>query len=156
MRRRKNFQGFGRKGVVSFAVNRHFCVKLLHSEVYHILGLENRGHVGLQDDGVRAAYPEDNNRSDVTQNGEPNSFAQLANILVSHSETQAVFSRFRKEVFEGFGDQVMKLVNIKIKVVPVLFRHSRPSHAGLFDFGNEHRTEEAGVFLAKFTLREVY
>src|SRR3989344_5923084 len=155
MRRRKNLQGLCGKRIVCFAVNRFFYIKFLRDEIDHVFCLENRSHLGLYFSGVVASDAENNNRRNIPENRIEHRMKNLADVLVRDRKIEAVLSRLGKKIQKRRGDNIMKLINVKIKIRALILRYLGSPHPGLLNFRNKHRTEETRILLADFPLCEI-
>src|SRR3989338_8283822 len=155
MRRRKNLEGLGGKRVVRFAVDRFFYIKLLSAEIDHVFCLKDRRHFRFHFYGVVASDAENNNRRNIPKNRVEHRRKNLADVLVRDRKIEAVLSRLGKKIQKRRGDNIMKLINVKIKIRALILRYLGSPHPGLLHFCNKHRTEETRILLADFPLCEI-
>ncbi|MFA6436377.1 MAG: hypothetical protein WCW30_04565 [Candidatus Gracilibacteria bacterium] len=86
--------GFAGKSVFDFAINGHLDVHFANPQVNDVTHLEFGGVLFLENHGVFGPHTEVNDRTHVPKHSGLNQSGQLAHVLVSHGEVEAIFAGF--------------------------------------------------------------
>ena len=68
--------------------------------------------------------------------------------MVGDNQVQAILARFRENGGNGVGDEVLKFVNVEVKIFAFAFGQFRAAQSGHLQFGHDDEAEQFGVDFA--------
>ena len=77
---------------------------------------------------------------------------ELADVLMRNRETKPVLARLGQNGCDRIRDEILKLVNVQIKIFALAFRHIGAGKRGHLQFGNDDEPEKIRVHLAGLAL----
>ena len=104
---------------------------------------------------VCCAHAKTNERAHIAKHRRAYFFIKLFNVLVRNDKVKPILAGFRENICKTFCGKILKLIDIKIKILALFFRSIDTLHCRKLDLRDKHSTQKTAIIFADAPLCKI-